>query len=163
MQFQIPQFIETEDKIVGPFSLRQVIYIGAAGAIVFMLYFFVQTWLWAIISMVAVAAAIALAFLKINGRRLSDMLLSALSFYWKPQTYVWRPEEPTARKEDALKSLGGEGFLENLVSGIALKNTFKNLQVGPKQKPPEREVKGRYEIFQRLSGERQVARRIDYR
>jgi hypothetical protein len=129
-----------------------------------MLYFFVQTWLWAILSMVAVAAGLALAFLKVNGRKFPDVILSALSFYWKPQTYVWRPDEPQARKEDEIRSLGGENFLENLISGIALKSTFKNLQVGQKKKPTEaREVRGRYEIFQRLSGEREVARRVDYR
>ena len=30
MQYQVPQFIETEDKVVGPFSLRQFAYVGAA-------------------------------------------------------------------------------------------------------------------------------------
>ena len=32
MQFQVPQFIETEDKVVGPLTLRQFMYIAGAGA-----------------------------------------------------------------------------------------------------------------------------------
>ena len=32
MQFQVPQFIEIEDKIIGPFTVKQFIYlVGGAG------------------------------------------------------------------------------------------------------------------------------------
>ena len=51
MQFQVPQFTEAEDKIVGPLTLRQFIYIAAAGGVSVMLYFAVITWLWAFLSM----------------------------------------------------------------------------------------------------------------
>ena len=46
MQFQVPQFIETEDKIVGPLTLRQFLYIGAAGLLSFLLFFVLKIWFW---------------------------------------------------------------------------------------------------------------------
>jgi len=164
MQFQVPQFIETEDKIIGPFTLRQFLYLAAGGGASFTLYFLVETWLWAFLSLFFVGGSIALAFIKVNGRTLPALLFSAFSFYWKPQTYVWRSEGREAKKEEAIRSLG----LEDLVSGLLLKNAWRDLQTGTKTVSKEavkkvRAAQERYQIFQRISGERQAARRIDYR
>ena len=40
MEYQVPQFIEVEDKIVGPLTLKQFIYIAGAGGlcVVFFVY-----------------------------------------------------------------------------------------------------------------------------
>ena len=40
MQFQVPQFIDVENKIIGPLSLRQFLYLAGAGLISFMLFFY---------------------------------------------------------------------------------------------------------------------------
>src|SRR5665213_1936700 len=94
MQFQVPQFIETEDKIVGPLSLRQFAYIGGAFLLSALLYFSLQLWLCIIGSIILFSIAFALAFVKIEGRTFASVLLSAFNFYWKPQTYVWQAEHP---------------------------------------------------------------------
>lgn len=160
MQFQVPQFIDTEDRIVGPFTIRQFIYVAAAGGIGFFLYFTVEPWLSVSLSIVLVTVALALAFIKINGRSLPHLLLSAFRFYWHPQTYVWQPEQtPAGRREAALP--GKTLSLENIVAGIALRNAWRNLQTGAQGSLGQ--LKERYEIFQKLSGERQAARRVDYR
>ena len=59
MQFQVPQFIETEDKIVGPFTLRQFIYVAGAGLGSVILYFSVATWLWLILTSSSLAGRLA--------------------------------------------------------------------------------------------------------
>jgi len=164
MQFQVPQFIETEDKIVGPFTLRQFLYLAAAGGLIFVLYFLVQTWLFSILSFFIGGAGVALAFLKINGRPFQKMLISAVSYLWKPQTYVWRADRPSIKKEEVIKSAG----LEDIVSGALLKSMWQKLQVGTKEAGKEavrrvRAAEERYQIFQKLSGERRAARRVDYR
>ena len=162
MQFQVPQFIETEDKIVGPLSLRQFFYFAAAGAISFTLFFAVERWLWIILSLFLAGAGASFAFVKINGRPLLRVLFSIFSFYWNPQTYVWRPEEPATKKEEALRD-SREGMFERFVSGLALKNTWRALQTGTRAKPRPTEHKGRFELVRRVTGERKVARRVDYR
>ena len=164
MQFQVPQFIETEDKIVGPFTLKQFLYVASAGGLSFMLYFMVQTWLWALLSVFIVSGGLALAFLKINGRAFPAVLLSMFSFYWKPQMYVWQSENPHVKKEEALRSSG----IQDIISGLLLKNTLQHLQTGTRTTTKRaiekaRNIEERYQIFQRLTGERQAARRIDYR
>lgn len=123
MQFQVPQFIETEDKIVGPLSLRQFAYFGAGGVLSAFLYFFTQPWLWAIGSFFIFAIVIGLAFVKIEGRPLINVAMSAFHFYWKPQTYVWQPEHPKAvAPEKKAAAEAGRSALEEIIAKSAAKS-----------------------------------------
>ena len=40
MRFQVPQFIEVEDKIFGPLTLKQFIYVFGGGGLCFVFYTF---------------------------------------------------------------------------------------------------------------------------
>ncbi len=169
MQFQVPQFIEVEDKIVGPLTLKQFLYVAAAGGLSFMLFFSVQMWLWLVLSIFLAGAAASLAFVKINGRPLVRVMLSAVHFYWQPQTYVWQPEHPELPKtESTLQKFAGGMSLEKILSGLSLRNTWQNVQTGSKTIAEEgqrgfRRAKERYEIIQKISGERRAMKRVDYR
>lgn len=166
MQFQVPQFIETEDKIVGPFTIRQFAYVGAAGAISALLYFSVQTWLWFAASLIVFGGAIALAFIKVEGRPLANVVTAAFGFYWKPQTYIWKVQQSiptgTVRKTADEKGVS----LENIFAGMALHKRWEHLQTGekmPAKKTIEHKMAGRYQIFEKATGERRAAKRVDYR
>lgn len=167
MQFQVPQFIETEDKIIGPFTIRQFIYVAAAGGLVFLLYFAVQTWLFAVLSVLILGTGASLAFIKIGERPLIHVALAAVSFYWNPQTYVWQPEHPDLPKtQEAMKPMEPGGIsLEDILAGRALRSVWQNLQTGTKTSNQQffGKIQERYQIFQRLTGERAAARRVDYR
>lgn len=171
MQFQVPQFIETEDKLVGPLTLRQFMYVGAAAGLSFLLFFTMPTWLWFILTVFLAGFAFALAFVKINGQSLVRVIFAAFRFFWQPQTYVWQPEHPGFRKDKAAMSeFTRPGFsLENIMAGLALKNTWGRLQTGTRKttegqgREVAKKIAERYQIFERISGERRAARRIDYR
>jgi hypothetical protein len=45
MRFQVPQFIEVEDKIFGPLTVKQFIYLAGGAGLVFILYHFLPTWI----------------------------------------------------------------------------------------------------------------------
>lgn len=167
MQFQVPQFIETEDKIVGPLSLRQFFYIAAAGGLTFLLFFTVQTWLWITLSIPVIMIGIAFAFIKVGGRDLATIVGAAFTFYWNPQRYIWHQENPSLKKSaSALESLfGGSAMLGAIVSGMTLKHVREGVETGTKLPLHSSLLPGteRYEILERASGERKAARRIDYR
>jgi hypothetical protein len=165
MQFQVPQFIETEDKIIGPFTMRQFVYVGVAGGISALLYFTVQTWLWFVGTLIVFGGAIALAFVKIEGRALSNVVAAAFGFYWKPQTYIWQAQQTipvSTPKQTETKGVS----LENVFAGMALHKRWENLQTGekiPEKKAVEHKMVGRYQIFEKVTGERSAAKRVDYR
>jgi hypothetical protein len=168
MQFQVPQFIETEDKVVGPFSLRQFLYIGVGGLISAVFYFFVQTWLFLIVAFIIMGGAAAIAFVKVNGQPFIKILTSALNFYWKPQAYVWKPEIAPATAQRPAPSSGVS--LEAIASGIALHKSWENLQTGTPAANKtsaaeliEKKMNQRYQIFEKVAGDREAAKRVDYR
>ena len=166
MQYQVPQFIETEDKIVGPFSLKQFLYIAAGSGLSFMLFFALQSKiLWFFFSAIVIGAALAFAFIKINGQPFNRIVASAFFYYWNPQKYTWQSKDATIKKEEVLKSAEGDNLMARIISGMVLKNTWRALQTGTKETPVESHKTGRerYQVLQRLSGERKIARRVDYR
>jgi hypothetical protein len=164
MQFQVPQFIETEDKIVGPLTLRQFMYIGGAGIISAILYFTLATWLWFILTIFLVGGAIGVAFIKVEGRPLGNVILAAFGFYWKPQAYIWKTEEASAMRS---QTSGESGIsLEKIIMGAALHKRWENLQTGqgaPAGAGVENKMSTRYQIIPRISGARGAAKRVDYR
>jgi len=170
MQFQIPQFIETEDKIVGPLTLKQALFAGGAVAASIALYFTLGTFLGLIFALPLLALGGGLAFVKVNGLPLTRILTAAFHFYWQPQTYVWQPENPALSKNTAtIQSAVGDRFsLESIISGLALKRARVSVETGTRTSLDTTQrtlgqLKEKYEIFQGVSGERRAARRVDYR
>ena len=123
MQFQVPQFIDTEDKIVGPLSLKQFAFVGGGALLTAILYFMFKAWVWVPGGIIIMGAAVALAFVKIEGRPLINVAIAAFHFYWKPQTYVWQPAERSSvhisLKEE--KEASGEAGLADILSRSAAK------------------------------------------
>lgn len=108
MLYPTPQFIEIEDKIIGPFTLRQFIFIAAGATIVFILFFLMNTFIWILISIPIAAFCLALAFLKINGRAFGNIFLLAIKHFWQPRLYIWKKIKtptPQATKPITTKTL----------------------------------------------------------
>lgn len=170
MQYQVPQFIETEDKIVGPFTLRQFIYVAIAAGLGFFLYFTLRSPAVAImIGAVLAGSATALGFMKYEGQPLPKVLVNAFNFIWKPQMYVWQPENPDLPKNAATvrSVLGGGIDLEKIIAGFALKKAWQNVSTGsppPSQIPEsgQKTAPRQYQTVRSGRGDRRVARRVDY-
>ena len=123
MQFQVPQFIDIEDKIMGPLTLRQFLYLAAAGGFSFILFFALQTWLWVTLTVFMGVIASAFAFIKYNGQPLIKMVLAAGKFLWFPKFYLWRYTTP-GEKLPTIHSLPKPGVLaENPLKNLWLKIT----------------------------------------
>jgi hypothetical protein len=94
MQFQVPQFIDIEDKIFGPLTFKQFIYVvgGAGGA--FIIYKLVPNFYLALLLITPVVGfALALAFYKINDRPFILMLESAFWYLLANKLYLWQKKE----------------------------------------------------------------------
>lgn len=90
MEFTVPQFIEKEPKIVGPFSFKQFIYIGTAGGLIVFLYFSIPSFtLFLLLAIILAGASLALALLKIGGIPLPQIIKNFFIFLTKPKIYLW--------------------------------------------------------------------------
>lgn len=93
MRFEVPQFIEIEDKIIGPFTWKQFIYIAGGAGAVAVLYFVLPFILFAIIGLPIAALAGFLAFHKINNRPFSVFLESMVTYVMGNKLYLWKKKD----------------------------------------------------------------------
>lgn len=92
MRFEVPQFIDVEDKIFGPLTFKQFIYLaGGAGASVLM-WTFLPKIVAILLILIVVGLACALAFYKINNKPFVDFLESAFKYSLAGKLYVWKKE-----------------------------------------------------------------------
>ena len=97
MRYQVPQFIEVEDKIFGPLTLKQFIYLIAAGGVVLMCVSLMPILLAIAVSIPFVAGALALAFYQVNERPLIVLIEHAFTYLLSNKLYLWKqrpPEKP---------------------------------------------------------------------
>lgn len=161
MQFQVPQFIEKEDSVVGPLTLKQFIFVSVGGGICAILFFILPMGIWIIFFIIIAVLTIALAFIKINGRRFSNIITSAFNFYWKPQIYIWKTEDLIQTKKEDNPTLGDT--IQKIAEGISLHKSWGNIQTGVKTKVQKREINEKYQVFRAREGDLRAIKRVDYR
>lgn len=98
----VPQFIDVEDKIAGPFSWRQLGWMVAMGAILFLLYTILSPGVFYIAAVPIVILFFALAFYRPNGMALPQFIFYSISFLFRPKIIVWeRPTLSQRQRENA--------------------------------------------------------------
>ncbi len=96
MEYQVPQFIEVEDKIVGPLTFRQFIYIAGAAGLCVLSFAFLPTIVAVLISAGAVGLAVTLAFYKVNGKSFIEMMEAAFTYFVGTKFFLWKHQDPTS-------------------------------------------------------------------
>lgn len=91
-QFTVPQFIDVEDKILGPLTIRQFLIILGGAIIIFLAFRFGDLGLFIIVLIVVGILVLAFAFVKINGQPFHYFLLNLLQTSKKPSLRVWRKD-----------------------------------------------------------------------
>ena len=132
MDFQVPQFIEREPKIIGPLSFNQFIIFAILGGICFVLYFSLPRTVFYTVTLLAFGITGTIMFIKKDGFPLYIIIRNSFLFLFLPKLYLWRPKEVTtsilkeespqktsrteqqASQESPLK-LTRKGQLENII------------------------------------------------
>ena len=93
MRFQVPQFTEIEDKIFGPLTLKQFIYlVGGAGG-VFILYALLPLYLMIPLAIPIGLFSMALAFYKVNNQPFIKVVENAFYYITSSKLYLWKKQE----------------------------------------------------------------------
>jgi hypothetical protein len=103
MRFQVPQYIEVEDKIFGSLTFKQFIYIAGGVGICTLLFTFLPNFLAFLLSAPVAALSGALAFYKYNDKPFINLLESFFKYSTTNKLYVWKksetPQAPTQSGE----------------------------------------------------------------
>ncbi len=111
MRFEVPQFIEIEDKIVGPLTWKQFVYLAGGTGIIVTILLKLGFIFFIIIGIPIGALSASLAFHKVNNRPFSIFLESFLNYSTKKKLYLWRKEQQQVIVE---KSTQEEPHVPNL-------------------------------------------------
>ncbi len=173
MQFSVPQFIEFESKIVGPLTIRQFAFIAVPFLVSFALFFVLILPVWILVAALLLSVGAAFAFVKIAGRPLYKVALYALKYFWQPRLFLWRT--PIVRQQTvALPSIQRRRQqLKDIVPDFSKVGKLWQDITTSKEPIPKREkrapqksigdIQEQYQVFRRITGEKEVARRVDYR
>jgi len=89
-QFTVPQFIEVEDKIIGPITVRQFIIILAGALLAFINFqiFDLGKWFF-ILSVPEIFIFLIFAFYRVNGRPFHFFVLNVMQTMKRPRLRIW--------------------------------------------------------------------------
>jgi hypothetical protein len=104
MIFNIPQFIDIEDKIVGPLTAKQLGWLAAGGVCLLLLWTVLDLSAFIIAAIFVAIIFAGLAFYRPNGQPLTSSIGAIFVFFLKPKIYMWRriPDKKSLAKHEKI-------------------------------------------------------------
>ncbi len=107
MQFQVPQFIEVEDKIFGPLTFKQFIYLTGAGGLAFSAWRLLPFYFAVPIAAAVGGLGVALALFEWNGRPFILALENGFYYFFNTKLYIWSHGRKNKKAQEAQKENRG--------------------------------------------------------
>ncbi len=141
MRYQVPQFIEVEDKIFGPFTFKQFIYLAGGAGVCFIAYKMLPFFVGLFVMLPAAGLSAALAFYKPNNRPFISTIEAAFNFALTSKLYIWKkedkkivPKTPEDMVKAATASVGipriSESRLKDLAWSLDINETIYSRETG---------------------------------
>lgn len=130
MQFQVPQFIEVEDKIFGPLTFKQFLYVAGGIGLSVIAYRLLPLYMAAVVILPILGLAFALAFYRVNEKPFIEILEAAFGYATKSKLYLWK-KQPLKPAEAAAK-VSDTPVVEPKLSESRLKELAWSLDVNEK-------------------------------
>ncbi|MFH1353861.1 MAG: PrgI family protein [bacterium] len=92
MRYQVPQFVDIQDRIIGPLTLKQFLFYMAAGMLLVPVYFLSDLGLFLSVAIPTVGVAAAFAHIHWRGQTFASLLSHGLRYFTGERMYLWRRE-----------------------------------------------------------------------
>lgn len=129
MQFSVPQFIEVEDKIFGPFTFKQFIFIVGGAGLSYFVYSILPQKIALVAMLPVMGFSLALAFYKINDRPFLVILESAFYYAIRGKLFLWKHVDKPKETEKAVDSASQKGPELPSLSDSKLKDISWSLDI----------------------------------
>lgn len=90
MQFKVPQFIDVEDKLFGPFTFHQFAYLIGGAGIIFVFYKLLPIWISIFLILPVAGLSLLLVFYKINEKPFIFYLQAGIVYLISSKLYIWK-------------------------------------------------------------------------
>lgn len=99
MRYQVPQYLEVEDKIFGPLTLKQFLFAAGGLGGAYALWSVLPSPIGAIVGILLAVFSAALGFGQMNGRPFLVMIESMISYTFSKKLFLWKKvPHPIAEK-----------------------------------------------------------------
>jgi len=115
MQYSVPQFIDIEDKIVGPLTGKQTLYLMIGGGFLMLIFSFFDFMFFMIIFVIVAPITLAFAFWKPKGMTVARWIANIINYHTTDHLYTWR-REPEGIKIKAVQKKKTQAIPEKNVS-----------------------------------------------
>jgi len=143
VQYKVPQFIEVEDKLFGPLTFKQAVYLAGGVGASFVLWNFLPHFIAVILIVPIIALSLALAFYKVNDQPFIVTMQAFIKYTFSDKIYVWKKDEKRLEKlrqeradkrnkESAQERKEREAMNVPTMSGSKLKDLSWSLDVNEK-------------------------------
>ena len=133
MQFKVPQFIDIEDKLFGPFSFKQFAYLIGGGGLIFVIYKLLPLWIGIFLIIPVGGLTAALVFWRINNQPFIYYLQASISYFSKSKLYLWKQRVAKAEIKKEEERLPNASIIPK-VSSDKIKDLSWGLNVQENQK-----------------------------
>lgn len=114
-QYKVPQDVEADDKLLGPFTFRQFIYLIIVAAFIALAWGLFQIFpLLAIAPLPIIVFFGALALPIKKDQPMETYLTAIISFYLKPRKRLWKAGQPESTIEIAAPKITEESRVKNI-------------------------------------------------
>ena len=101
MIFNVPQYIDTEDKIVGPLTAKKLLWLFVMCALLLTLWSLLELGAFIAIAIPVVIIFLALAFYRPYNQSLYKFITSTGIFVFKPKVFIWRRDGDDEKKSES--------------------------------------------------------------
>jgi len=128
-QFTVPQFIDIEDKIFGPVTIRQFLILLVGGIIVFIAYRYGDLALFGLVLAIVGTLSLTFAFVKINGQSFHYFVLNIVQTTKKPSLRVWKKDYDKSELNFFRKQDIDTGIMEHIEKKKAKRQHIRDLSL----------------------------------
>jgi len=90
MQFKVPQFLDIEDKLFGPFTFREFVYLAGGAGLCFIFYKLLGFILAIIPILIVGGFSLMLTFYHPNNKPFINMLEAGFKYFTQYKLYIWK-------------------------------------------------------------------------
>ncbi|HTM69016.1 MAG TPA: PrgI family protein [Candidatus Binatia bacterium] len=103
MRYVVPQFIDVEDKIIGPLTTRQFLILLVTTLIMFIEYKLADFGLFLLVGLTTFVIGGIFAFFRVNGQPFHFFLLNMIQTFRRPGLRIWNKEYTDGELMDIIK------------------------------------------------------------
>lgn len=147
-QYQVPQFIEVEDKIFGPLTLKQFIYLAGGGGLCLLMFSLLPLYLTILLGIPVMALSAGLAFFNVNGRPLIHAMEHAFGYFFGSKLYLWKQHQAGSSGPEQAAAQKPANLPVPKLSESKLKDLSWSLNIRIALKYPKRRKVSKFNIWQ---------------